>query len=179
MTRNDTFFKIFFAIELALLPIIIFADKFMPKWALSLFVAVLVLVKIWLELFKDKQSRAHTIIDSIGSIVVFGTLITYFIVLGLISKPLGIVVLVFVTLMNLFLPALFNRIMPEFIDAVDFCYMLFECFLLGAFAILKYYGLITNIGLFALLLTMIVSVGYKIYFLFRQTALFSKFGRKK
>ena len=179
MTKNDTFFKVLFAIEIALLPMVIFADKFLPKWSLSLFIAVIVLVKIWLELFKDKNSKTHIIIDSVGSLLVFGTLIIYFLITDLIALPLGIAVLVFVALQNLFLPILFNRQMPEFIDAVDFCYMLFECFLLGAFAILKYYSLITNIGLFALLLTTVVSVCYKIYFVCRQTELFSNFKRKK
>lgn len=179
MTKNDKFFKILFAFELALVPLVIFADRLMPKWAMSLFIAGLVLVKVWLELFKEKHNKTHAIIDSVGSILVFGSLLIYFLAVGLISKPLGITVLVFIVLENLFLPALFNRQMPEFIDAVDFCYMLFECFLLGAFAILKFYSLITNIGLFALLLTTIVSVCYKIYFVFRQTELFSKFTRKK
>ena len=179
MTKNDTFFKILFAIEIALLPMVIFANKFLPNWAMSLFIGGILLAKIWLELFKDKHSRVHAIIDCVGSLAVFCTLIVYFIILDLISTPLGIAVLVFVVLQNLLLPLLFNRQMPEFIDAVDFCYMLFECFLLGAFAILKFYDMITNIGLFAVLLTSVVSVLYKIYFIFRQTELFSKFKRKK
>ena len=179
MRKNDTFFKILFAIEIALIPMVIFANKFLPKWALGLFIAGILLTKIWLELFKDKNDKRHVVIDSIGSVLVFGSLIIYFMVLGLIAKPLGIVVLVFVALMNLLLPALFNRKLPEFIEAVDFCYMLFECFLLGALAILKYYNVITNIGLFALLMTMVVSVLYKLYFILHQTALFSKFTRKK
>ena len=179
MAKNDTFFKILFSIEIALLPMVIFAEKFLPKWAMSLFIAGILLAKIWLELFKDKSKKSHIIIDSVGSILVFCTLIIYFMVLNLIAKPLGIVVLLLLVLENLFMPLLFNRRMPEFIEAVDFCYMLFECFVLVAFSLLKYYNLTTNIGLFALLLTTLVSVAYKIYFIFRQTEIFSKFTHKK
>lgn len=179
MTKNDTFFKILFAIEIALLPMVFFAERLLPEWAVGLFIAGILLAKIWLELFKNKANRVHIIIDSFGSIIVFATLIIFFINSTLITKPLGIAVLIFVLLMNLLLPALFNHQMPEFVEAVDFCYMLFECFTLLAFTFLTYYALITNIGLFALLLTTAVSVIYKIYYITRRNGIFSKFKRKK
>ena len=158
MSKNDNFFKVLFAIELALLPMVFFANMFMPKWTIGLFIAGILLSKVWLELFKDKNNRIHTIIDSLGSVAVFSTLIIFYLTTDYIALPLGISVIILVVLMNLLLPILFNNLMPEFVDAVDFCYMLFECFTLAAFTFTAYYTLITNIGLFALLLTSPVSV---------------------
>lgn len=179
MSKNDTFFKILFAIEIALLPLVFFANLFMPKWSVGLFIAGILLAKVWLELFKDKTSKIHTIIDSVGSIAVFTTLIIFLLTSNLIAKPLGIAVIVLIIIMNVLLVLMFNRQMPEFIDAIDFCYMLFECFSLVAFTFTAYYALITNIGLFALLLTSAVSIIYKIYYIFRRIGTISKNNRKK
>ena len=179
MSKNDTFFKILFAIEIALLPLVFFANIYMPQWTVGLFVAGILLAKVWLELFKDKTNRIHTIIDSVGSIAVFATLIIFCLTTNLISLPLGIAAIILIVAMNLFLPILFGRQMPEFIDAIDFCYMLFECFTLAALTFTAYYSLITNIGLFALLLTSAVSVAYKIYYIFRRLETISKNKRKK
>lgn len=178
MSKNDTFFKILFAVEIALLPMVFFADRFLPRWAVGLFIAGILLAKVWLELFKDRANKSHVIIDSVGSIIVFATLLIFFVVAEYVSKPLGIAVLVLVVIMNLLLPATFARKMPEFVDAVDFCYMLFECFTLLAFTIIGYYQLVTNIGLFALLLTSAVSIIYKVYYFFRRTEAISKNNKK-
>ncbi len=180
MAKNDRFFKILFAFQIALLPMVIFAYLFMPLWAMGLFIAGILLVKIWLELYKNKISFAHTVIDSIGSILTFGTLLILFAVTGLLSKPLTIISLVFIVLFNLLILALFNHNMPEFIDAVDYCYMLFECLTLASFVVLTFnYPTIANIGLFAILLTTLVSVCYKIYYSVRYTKINDIFRRKK
>jgi hypothetical protein len=56
--------------------------------------------------------------------------------------------------------------MPELIDAVDSCFMLFECLALVGLSFVVFYQLIANIALFALILTSAVSVAYKFYRLF-------------
>lgn len=181
MTRNDIFYKILFAIAIALLPMTIFAYLYLPEWAISLFIAGILLCKIWIELFRDKASFQHTIIDSIASILIFSTLLITFAVVDYINLALAIVVVVLIVAMNVFKIIYFKKNMPEFIDAVDYCHMLFEILTLIALAFVAYFDLITNIGLFALLLTAIVSVFYKIYYTFKyaKTANTVKFRHKK
>ena len=171
MTKNDTFFKILFAIELALLPMTIFAYLFLPEWSMGLFVAGILLSKIWIELFKNRASRAHEIIDSVGDVLVLGTLLIFLTCNHHIHVALICFVLVFVVFFNLFKIFFFNKSMPDFIDAVDYCYMLFVVLTLISLTFVVFNALVANIALFAVLLTTVVSVGYKIYYSFRYTAL--------
>ena len=57
--------------------------------------------------------------------------------------------------------------MPEMIEAVDSCYLLFDCLALIGLAIVVYYQLVANIALFALVLTAAVSSIYRFYYLMR------------
>jgi len=76
MTRNDTFFKILFAIEIALLPLVMASYMLMPHWTVGLFIAGILIVKIWLELFKNKDDKVHKIIMLIGNILTVATLVS-------------------------------------------------------------------------------------------------------
>lgn len=179
MTRNDALYKVLFAIEIALLPMVIFAYLYLPEWSMGLFIAGILLAKIWLELFKDKINYSHIIIDAVGSILVFTTLLTFFMVIDLINVALGVVTLVLIVIMNVFNILYFKKNLPEYVDAVDYCYILFECLTLIAFTFLTYYSLITDIGLFALIMTCAVSIIYKIYYAFKYTKFGNIFRRKK
>jgi len=69
---------------------------------------------------------------------------------------------------------LLGKAMPEMIDAVDTCYLLFECFLLISLTFVIFSQLVTNIALFALLLTSAVSVIYKLYYLVKYNDILGK-----
>ena len=168
MTRNDTLFKCLFAIELALLPLTMAAYILMPTWTVGIFIAGVLIAKIWLELFKNKSSKTHNIVMAIGNVLTISSLVIFFMVYGYINLAIGIVVVVVVVLMNVFKLLTNDDIMPEMIDAVDSCYMLFECLTLGALTFVVFYQLVTNIALFALTLTAVVSVAYKVYYILRH-----------
>lgn len=172
MTRNNLFFKILFAIELALLPMVIFAYLFLAKWAMGVFIGGILLAKIWLHIFNDK-TKSSTIIISIGNIIIFSVLLVLFMATELISVALGVVVLILVVLQNIFKITLRNKALNETIEAVDYCYTLFECLALGAFTFLTFYSLVSNVGLFAMLLTSLVAVAYKIFYTLKYTNLIS------
>ena len=171
MTRNDLFYKILFAIEIALLPIVIFADMYIADWTMGLFISAILVCKIWREIFKNRDSRAHHIIGCIASILVFTTVIIYFMSIDVINLAMGIVAVVAVVLMQLFDIITFNKRINDTIKAVDSCYMIFECLTLVSLVFAIYYSMTTNIGLFAIILTALVSVGYKVYYIFKYTDL--------
>ena len=166
MTRNDTFFKILFAIEIALIPLAMASYLLMPKWTVGLFIAGLLVAKIWVELFKSKSNKMHKLLVAIGNILTIASLVIFFTIYNYIHLAMCIVVVVLVVLMNVF-KLIVSDVMPEMIDAVDSCYMLFECLTLGTLAFVVFYQLATNIALFALILTAIVSVAYRLYYLMR------------
>ena len=164
MAKNDIFFKILFAVELALLPLVIFAQiTIEEQWAVSLFVAGVLLIKIWLELFKDKNSKTHTLINAIASVAVFATLIILYMVSGDINIVFGIFAIVVVVLFNVMLVAYFNKRVPDIVSAVDFCYMLFECLALVTLTFTFYFAIPSIIALAAIMLTGAFSAGYKLF----------------
>ena len=89
--------------------------------------------------------------------------------IGLIGIALGVAVIVLVTLQNIYKITLYNKALSETIEAVDCCYTLFECLTLAAFTFLTFYALVSNIGLFAIILTSSVAVLYKTYYTFKYT----------
>ena len=173
MTRNNVFFKILFAIELALLPMVIFANLYMPTWSVGLFIAGIIVAKIWLELFNDK-TFVSTLIIAIGNVLVFTVLIILFISTSQIKLALGVGSLVVIIFVNIFKVTLWNKNISDTIMAVDYCHVLFEILTLIALAILSLFELLTNIGLFSLILTGVVSVAYKVFFTFKYTDFVAK-----
>ena len=174
MTRNDTFFKILFAIEIALLPLVMASYILMPTWTVGLFIAGVLVAKIWLELFKNKEDKAHNIINAIGNCLIVTTLVVFFTIYNYINTVVCVFVVILAIIMNLYRVFLQGTAMPEMIDAVDTCYMLFECFLLIALTFVIFSQLVTNIALFALLLTAGVSVAYKTYYVVKYNDIIGK-----
>lgn len=167
MTKNDGFFKILFAIELALIPMVIFANLFLETWAMSLFIGGIAVAKVWREIFKEKENKQHIIISAIASICEFGVLIVYLATEKLLLLPLAIAAVVVIVLFNLLKVVFANVAMTETIEAVDFCVIIFELLTLVSFAIMNMVDQITTIALWTLVLAGAVSVIYKIYYGFK------------
>ncbi len=169
MTKNnDILFKVLFAIELALLPLVICAGIYLPMWSVGLFVAGVAVANFWMLLFRDKTLFSHNLIISIGNVIVFTVLLIYFINLNDINMTLGVITLVLVWLMNASKVLFLRKVMPESIEAVDFCYVIFEVATLVSLVFVHYYGVIAKICLIAILLTSIVSMAYKVYYIVRN-----------
>ncbi len=189
MTRNDTFYKILFAVELALLPLVFAANLLLPMWTVGLFITGILVTKIWMVLFRDKENKVHTIINAIGGALEISTLVIFFTSIDLIeSVVLSVFIVVFVVLLNVFRIALVDSNMPEIIDAVDACFTIFEFLALIAFVLISLIvveltTVILNISTFALLLTSAVSVVYKVFYVFKINDIFNKiknfFARRK
>ena len=56
ITKNDNFFKLLFAIEMALLPLVICANLIMPVWAISMIIGILIVVK-FLLIIENRQLK--------------------------------------------------------------------------------------------------------------------------
>lgn len=172
MTRNDTFFKILFAIELAIIPLVIFAYHFMEQqWFMGLFIAGIFACRFWMEIFKNKASFQHLLINAIGSVLTLSLILIFFACIKLVNLPLAIVAIVAVVLCNVMKLVMRNKRMPEMIDAVDFCFMVFECLTLLALAFVLKSVLVVNIGLIAITITSAVSLVYKVFYAFKYTDL--------
>ncbi len=175
MTKNDTFFKIIFAIQIALLPIVIASSLFnMPTWATCLIIGGVVLSKIWVELFKDKHNLLHKTLNGVGTVLTFAVLLAFFASKDILKLWLVIVAGVLIVLYSLISVLLKKEAMPEIVEAIDYCFMMFECLTLVAFCFAFYNEMMANIGLFALILSAGVSFAYKVYHAIKYKSLFRK-----
>ena len=167
MSRNDGFFKILFAIELALIPMVIFAHLYLETWAMALILGAVAVTKLWREIFKDKDNKAHSVISIIASLCEFVVLITYFATEGVLLLPLAISAAVIIVLFNILKFVFIGINMNDTIEAVDFCIIIFEFLTLVALALMNIVEDITTVALWTLVLAGTVSVIYKIYYGFR------------
>lgn len=176
MTRNDTLYKIIFAIELALIPLVMFAYVMnaFPEWTMGIFVGAMLICRVWMEILTNRLDKSHTIINAISSATTISILVIFFACIDLISVALAVFITIFTVLNNVFRVVLYGNNLPETIDAVDYCNALFECATLAVMTFLVFNALFTNIALIAVLLTSIVSVAYKVYFTIRYTDTINK-----
>lgn len=173
-TKNDNFYKILFAIEIALLPMVFCANLIMPTWAVAVTIGIICFVKFWRELFKDKDSRMHSIIGSVASVLEFSVIMIFFMCKGLVNLPLSIVVLVLIALYNVYVQAFYHTQFNDTISSVDFCFKVFEYATLIALAIVMYFAQPVIIAYCAIILSAGVSMGYKTYYGFRYCRWFSR-----
>jgi len=174
MSRNDLFFKILFTVELMLLPLVIFADLFLPTWAICLFIAGVLVAKVWLEVFKEKFNLKHKIISSIGNIAIFSVLLFFFASKGIIAMWLAVVITILIVLHSIFGVVLHKKSMPEMVDAIDYCFAMFLILALVAFTFAFFNATITTIALYAIFLSAAVSVAYKVYYCIKFKLFFRK-----
>lgn len=181
MTIKDYINKILFAFELAFLPWIVFSYIYIPNWkvVLGVFVALVLVCHIGRELTKDKTSFTHQIMTTITNIVVFATIIIFFISISkstiYVNKELGIATIVIISLFHLISLLTRKTLMPEMIDAIDYCNMLFEMLTLFAFIFVVSYSMIATIAMIAIILTGVVSIVYKLYYMVRYYDIWGKF----
>lgn len=176
MTRNDTFFKILFTTELGLIPLTMAIYLLFPnaRWIVGLLIAGILIAKIWIELFKNKENRTHMILNAIANALMISSLVIFFTIYDYINVVMCVFVVILAILMNVLKILLLNKPMPEMVDAVDSCYMLFECLTLIAFTFVIFHQLVAKIALFAILLTAGVSILYKLYYLCRTYSVGTK-----
>lgn len=174
MTKNNLFYKILFAIEIALLPMVIFANLFIEKWAVGLIIAGILVCKIWREVFKDKDSKGENIISNIASAIVDATLIVFFITIGSVNMVLGVFAVVLILAMTISNILTFKKIKSSTIQAMDSCYVIFDFFLLMALMFVYFYNPIASIALFAIVLTSVASLASKIWYVLKYTNLGNK-----
>ena len=166
MAKNDLLFKILFAVQVALLPVVYAFDliETFPTWAVTLAIVGVLLCKIWAEVFKDKHNLIHKILSSVATVATFAALLFFMANKGIIAMWLAILTLVLIVLFVALSIILRSKIMPELIEAIDYCFILFEILTLLAFSFAFYHVTMTNIGIFAIVLSTAVSVAYKLYF---------------
>ena len=68
--KKEMIYKMLFALQIALLPMILSAKIMMPKWCITFFVALIVVVKLAMLLLKNPGNNYELYLEAIGNSIV-------------------------------------------------------------------------------------------------------------
>ncbi|MBQ8431159.1 MAG: hypothetical protein IJX26_04415 [Clostridia bacterium] len=161
---NKSFlFKIMFAIEIALLPIIISAKMIMPELALSVVVGLILVAKLVMVVIKNPGSTMDIYLDAIGNgIVIVFCLITAA-CYDYINLVLAIITSVVFVLEEVLRVYFYYKPNNQLVDALNFAVELFIFVTLSSFMMINISNLMLQISTIALLIASAFLVGIQTY----------------
>lgn len=171
MTKNDTLYKVLFAFILAFIPLVMFVNfvKGMPQWTMGLFVLAILVCYVWMQILKNKTNLTHNVISSIGEVAVFVSLIIFYHNLGFVNLSLTIISIILLVIADVLHVSLYKVYMPEMIQTIEVCRVLFVCLTMVSLIIVFINRLMITISLIALCLSSVILIGYKVFYLIKYT----------
>ena len=152
-----------FAVELALLPLVLAFKLIIGTWAVCIPLALLAVCRCVMIFVKNKSKKSDHIIESIGDAIILEFLVIYFAVLGFMPAWLSIVVGILVPLYELANVYFYAKPMSDIIEALDFCYLAFLFTTIISLSFVMAVDVVAKVSLIALMLTMAIVIVYKIY----------------
>lgn len=184
MINKDITFKVLFAVELALLPMLFFVNLYFEEWSICLIVGLIFATRVAIEFVANNKDLLTFVLKQVSDIVVFTVVAIFFLTAEPIANvALAVIAIICVFLRCLLLIALRNAVLPDIIQAFDHCSLLFFLASILALSFETFYATLSIVAFIALILTSIASIGYKIYFMFKfhyiQNFFTKLFKRKK
>ena len=152
-----------FAVELALLPLMIAFKLIIGTWALCIPLALLAVCRCVMIFIKDKVKLSDHIIECVGDTIVLGFLTIYFAVLNFVPNWLSIVVCILLPLYEMANVYFYSKPMNDIVEALDFCYLAFLFTTIISLSFVMVIDAVAKVSLIALMLTMAIVVAYKLY----------------
>lgn len=152
-----------FAVEMALLPLIIAFKLIIGTWAVCIPLLMLAVCRCVMIFIKNRSKLSDHIIESIGDAVIIAFLAIYFAVISFIPNWLSIVVCILVPLYELANVYFYAKPMSDVIEALDFCYLAFLFTTIISLSFVMAVDVVAKVSFIAIMLTMAIVVGYKLY----------------
>ena len=160
---NDMRYKGLFAVQLALLPLIIAFNLLVDEWAMAIPLGLLVICRLIMGFVKNRASLNEHIMQALADGLTLVFVAIYFAVLGYIPTWLAIVDAVFMVLYEVANVYFFCKPMPDFIDALDFCFVAFIFTTLISLTFVFKVDSVAKVSFLAIMLTTAIVVAYKVY----------------
>lgn len=152
-----------FAVELALLPLVLAFKLIIGTWAVCIPLILLAGCRAVMIFIKNKSKLSDHIIECIGDVVVLGFLAIYFAVLGFIPTWLSVVVCILLPLYALSSVYFYAKPMSDIVEALDFCYLAFVFTTIISLCFVNVIDVVAKVSFIAIMLTMAIVVAYKLY----------------
>ena len=152
-----------FAVELALLPLMVAFKLIVGTWAVCIPLLLLAGCRAVMIFVKNKAKMEDHIIECVGDAIVLGFLAIYFAVLGFIPNWLSILVCVLLPLYQLANVYFYAKPMNEIIEALDFCFLTFVFTTIISLSFVMAIDVVAKVSFIAIMLTMAIVIIYKLY----------------
>lgn len=160
---NDMRYRGLFAVELALLPLIIAFKMIIGTWAVCFPLIILAVCRGLMILFKNRANIVDHIIECVGDAIVLIFLAIYFSVIGYIPTWLVVVDSVLVVLYELASVYFYSKPMPDVVEALDFCFLAFVFTTILSLTFVVKFDVVAKVSFIAIMFTCAIVVVYKVY----------------
>ena len=130
--KKDIIFKLLFAIEIALLPLILASHYIFPDWIMGIFVSVLLLAKIAIIIIKNPANVKQLYLDAIGNVIVIDFLLISYACLNYIPVVLTVLGAVLFSLEETLKVYFYYKPNNDFVSALNFTVEMFMFVTLSA-----------------------------------------------
>lgn len=160
---NEMRYRGLFAVELALLPLIIAFKIIVGTWAVCIPLIILAVCRGLMVLFKNRASMSDHIIEVLGDTIVLIFLAIYFNILGYIPTWLVWADAVLIVLYELANVYFYTKPMPDVVEALDFCFLAFVFTTIISLTFVVKMDVVAKVSFIAVMFTCAIVVAYKLY----------------
>jgi len=164
LNRKDLLFKIMFAIEIAMLPIIIASRLIFPSWVMYAVITVLLLAKLGMIILKNPAENMHIYLDAIGNVVVLCFCLITFCCYGYINVALVAVACSLFVLEEVIKVYFFFKPNNQMVEGLNFANELFMFITISSLLLVSVNEMVLQVSVIALIIAcaLIVCIqGYK------------------
>lgn len=152
-----------FAVELALLPLMIAFKLIIGTWAVCIPLIMIAACRAVMVFVKNKAKLSDHIVECVGDTIVLGFLAIYFAVIGFIPNWMAIVTCILLPLYELASVYFYAKPMNDIIEALDFCFLAFIFTTIISLSFVMVVNVVAKVSFIALILTMAIVIVYKLY----------------
>lgn len=165
--KNDKLVKLLFALQIAVLPLVVFGEIVLNFWLSQLFILLLLVAKLWQFLLSEKYNNEHKLLNTITTFLIVSFLMVYYGILGFVK--VGVIIPMLILMLVFLLSVIFKKYFPrnELSKAVDTCVYIFAYITVVFFGISSTVHVVGLVGAFGTMLACILSLGIKLYCLIK------------
>ena len=161
--NKDFIFKVLFAIELALLPMLISVKLLSLVWGMVLVVVLIMVIKLIMLLIKDQTNKNHIYFDAIGNAIVLPFSMIAFACFGYLEFPLAITTSIFVIAEEYVRVYFYLKPNRHFVDSLNFACEMFMFLVLGSMIVIEFGTIMFKIAVVTLLISCVLLVAIQGY----------------
>lgn len=164
INKKDFLFKVMFALEVALLPLILAAKLSFPDWLMYGSITALLIVKLVMTMIKNPSENMHIYLDSIGNVVVLCFCLITFCCFGYVNIALTAMVCSLFALQEVAKVYFFFKPNNQMVEGLNFANELFLFVTIASLLMIEINTLILTVSVIALIIASALLVciqGYK------------------